>query len=182
MTLKLPKIDNQDGSFMIVALLIMTTLAIAGLMVTNDALIESRVSRNYAIHKQCVMSAEAAAKEVMQGIDSIFENEDTSLEAIEFLDGIAWKPYDDYNTSFDFSLGQWSTYNVKPCVLSDLTYLTSVGAIAVLEDQTTSGITPGLGTSRMREHFEYDIYCRAEHAGAPNSEAVLVIGYRQEKI
>ena len=182
MMCKLPRINNQDGFLMVVALLVMATLAIAGLMVTNDAVMESRVGRNYAIHKQCVISAEAAAKEIMQGIDSIFENVDTSLEALESLDGISWKPYDDYNTTFDFDPDQWSTYSFKPSVLSDLAYFTSIGAIAVLEDQTTSALSPGLSGTNMREYFEYNIYCRAEHAGAGNSEVILIIGFRQEKI
>jgi hypothetical protein len=160
----------------------MATLAIAGLLVTNDAVMEGRIGRNYAIHTQCVASAEAAAKEIMQAIDSTFGNSFTSMGAIGILDGVSWKPEDDYNTTFDFDLDDWDTYRTKPGNLNDLEYLTSVGAMAVLVDQTTSSLTPGLSGTKMREFFEYNVYCRAEHAGAGNSEAVLVIGYRQEKI
>jgi len=186
MTYRLPhiseQINNQNGALMVIALLIMATLAVSGLLVTNDAVMESRVARNYAIHKQCVASAEAAAKGIMQGIDSIFEKNFSSIGAIAELDTVFWQPHDDHNTDFDFDLAQWNTYNIRPSVLNDIPYLNNVGAIAVLVDQTTQALTPGLSGTKMREHFEYNIFCRSEHAGAGSSEAVLVIGYRQEKI
>lgn len=191
MPCKLPQINNQDGFLMVIALLIMATLAVAGLLVTNDAVMEGRVGRNYAIYIQSVNAAEAAAKEVMQSIDSIFENVDTSLEAIEILDGEAWQPQDGYNTHFEFDpAADWATaFPIKDSVLKDgdtaspdLNYMSSVGAFAVLVNQATSVVSPGLSGTRMREYFEYDIYCRTEHAGAGNSETILVIGYRQEKL
>ncbi len=168
MRCKLPEINNQDGSLMVVALLIMATLAIAGLMVTNDAVMESRVTRNYVIHKQCVMAAEASGKEIMQGIDSIFETSVSSLVALETLDNLFWKPYDNYNTTFEFDPDQWDTSysaRIKPSIFKDgnsgspdLDYFTSIGAIVVLEDQTTSALSPGLSSTKMRQLFEYNVF------------------------
>ncbi len=183
MTRKLPQINNQDGFLMIMALLIMATLAIAGLLATKDAVMESRVGLNYAVHKQCEASAEAAAKEVIQAINSTFIDPTvSSTVALGTLGGKAWT-HDGYNTEFDFDSNNWSSYNSRPSVLlSNLGYLNSAGAIAVLIDQTTSVLTPGLSSSHMPDHFEYIIYCRAEHVRASNSAIILALGYMQEKI
>ncbi|MDA3895189.1 MAG: hypothetical protein PF482_03455 [Desulfobacteraceae bacterium] len=177
-------INNQDGSLMVIALLIMVTLALAGLLVTNDAVMESRVGRNYAIYKQTVSAAEAVGKEFIQAIDTIFENALTAPAAVGVLNGKTWQPEDDYNTTFDFDDADWGTYNLKTSDLeaNNIGYLTSVEAIAVLVDQSSSALTPGLGGTPVPEYYSYIIYCRAVHAGAGNSETILMIGYRQEKV
>ena len=181
-------IDNQDGSLMIVALLIMTSLAIAGLMITDDAVRESRVGRNYAIYKQSINAAEAAGKEVIQAIDSIFSDPAVihGPQAIAILNAEAWQPYDDYNSTFDFddvSMRDGTYTQIKTSNLEGaIGYLTSNEAIAVLVHQTTSSMTVGLGGTKVPEYYTYVIYCRSVHAGAGNSEAMLMIGYRQEKV
>ncbi|MFZ2633286.1 MAG: hypothetical protein WA081_07170 [Desulfosalsimonadaceae bacterium] len=184
MTRSIPCIDNENGSLMVIALLIMVTLAIAGLMGTKDAVMEGRVGRNYAIHKQCENAADAAGKEFIQAIDSIFVNAFSSMDAVGDLDNEAWTPYDDYNTTFDFDAAHLrdGTYaQIKPSNLEgNIPYLTSANAIAVLVDQTTSAMTPGLGGTKLPEYYTYVIYSRAEHAGAGSSEAILMFGYRQE--
>jgi hypothetical protein len=173
---------------MVIALLIMVTLAIAGLLVTNDAVMEGRVGRNYAIYKQTVSATEAAGKELIQAIDIVFENAATAAEAVGNLDLENWTPYDDYNTTFDFDEteweGQYTTDNrIKPInSLNGNNFLDSVGALAVLVDQTSSVMNPGLGGMLVPEYYTYVIYCRAIHAGAGNSETILMIGYRQKKV
>ncbi len=178
-------IGKEDGSLSFIALLIMVTLAVAGLMVTNDAFMESKVGRNYAIHKQCVSSAEAAGKEFIQAIDSIFLNSDvSSSQAIADLSKKPWNPYDNYNAVFVFDEDNWGTYHsnnkTKPTIVeSSIGYLESANAIAVLVNQTTSVMNPGLGGAKVPECFSYVFYCRAVHLGAENSEAILMIGYKQ---
>jgi Tfp pilus assembly protein PilX len=179
-------IDNQDGSLMVMALLIMATLAIAGLLSTNDAVMESRVGRNYAIHKQCVSAAEASGKEFVQTIENVFEDSATASEAVGRLDNEDWTPFDDYNTTFDFDESQWEgTYagRLKPSNLEgniNIPYIDSANSLAVLVDQTSSTPTYGLGASAVPDFYTYVIYCRSVHAGAGNSEAILMIGYRQK--
>ena len=181
-------IDNENGSLMVIALLIMVTLAIAGLMVTKDAVMEGHVGRNYAIHKQCESSAEAAGKEMIQAIESIFIDPAnvTAADAIADLAVEGWRPYDDYNTTFDFVADSLRDGTYVRILTSDLqgdpAYLTTVNAIAVLVDQTTSAMSPGLGGVKVPEYYTYTVYCRAVHAGAGDSESILMIGYRQEKI
>ena len=181
-------IDNRNGSIMVMALLIMVSLAIAGLMITDDAVRESRVGRNYAIYKQSVSAAEAAGKEVIQAIDSIFADPTVlnGPQAIGILNNVAWQPYDDYNSTFDFDddLMRDGTYaQIKTSNLEGtIDYLTSANAIAVLVHQTTSVLQVGLGGTKVAEYYTYVIFCRAVHAGAGNSEALLMIGYRQEKV
>ncbi len=169
---------NEDGSISVMALFIMLTLAIAGLMVTNDAVMESQVGRNYGIHKQCMAGAEAAGKEIIQAIDSVFSNSG-SMHPIAALNTQGWRPHDGYNTTFTFDQNQWGTYRFKDTnVESNIAYLSQAEAIAVLID-APSVLNPGLGGSNAPQYYTYTIYCRAEHAGAGNSQAILMMGYRQ---
>ncbi len=177
-------IDNQKGSLCLIVLLIMATLAIAGLMVTQDAVTESQIGRNYIIYKQCMMAAEAAGKEFIQAIDSIFQDSLNGSEAIAALATVpgGWTPHDGYNTTFGFDENQWSTYNIKTSNVGNAGFLENAEAVAVLVHQTSSAMTPGLGGSKVPEFYTYTIFCRAVHARAGDSETILMIGYRQKKI
>lgn len=62
-------INNQEGSLMFVVLLIMAALAVAGLMATEDTVIENQIARNHAINKQNLYLAEGAAKQAAQALD-----------------------------------------------------------------------------------------------------------------
>jgi len=181
-----PGMGNERGSVMFIVFLIMATLTVAGIMSTNDAVMEGRVGRNYAINKQCVAAAEASAKEMIQAIDSIFVNSANASDAVEALSNSGWEPYDDYNTNFDFDVEDWrsGTYDAqeKDCDLDALGLINRTEAITVLIDQSTSAMTPGLSPSKVPVHYDYAIYGRAVHAGAGNSEAIVVIGYLREKI
>ena len=46
------RINNEAGSLMFVALLIMAALTVAGMMVMDDTSMEDRTARNYAISRQ----------------------------------------------------------------------------------------------------------------------------------
>jgi hypothetical protein len=179
------RINNENGSVMAIALLIMATLAIAGALVANDAVMESRVARNYGIHKQCLSAAEAAGKEFIQAIDSIFIDpaNPTGSDAIAKLDSEPWSPHDGDNTTFDFDEANWTAYNLKNSnIAGTIGYLTSAEAIAVLVERSSSVSKHGLGGKKVVEFYTYVIYSRAVHAGAGNSEVILMIGYKQKKV
>ncbi len=183
MTRNFASIDHQKGSMCLIVLLIMATLAIAGLMVTQDAVTESQVGRNYVIHKQVTTAAEAAGKEYIQAIDSVFRVPGTTApDAIAIINAQDWAPHDDYNANFSFVRTQWDTYNIKTSDVEAAGFLESAEAIAVLVGQTSSAMSPGLAGAKVPVYYTYVIYCRAVHAGAGTSEAILMIGYRQEKI
>lgn len=183
MTVHSDCIRNERGSLMFVVLLIMAALTIAGVMVTDDAVTESQVGRNYSIHQQSVNVAEGAAKQMIQALDSVFLDAANGSEAIGDLDGNSWEPHDGTNVSFDFDAANWSSYNVKPSDLQTaLGHITEAGAIAVLINQNTAAMTPGLGGSKVPEQYDYLIYGRSVHAGAGGSDTILMIGYRQEKL
>ena len=179
-------IDNQRGSLMVIALLIMTSLAVAGLLVTNDAIMESRVGRNYAIHKQTEAAAEAAGKEAMQAIQSIILDpaQDTAADVVKALNSETWQPYNGFSATFNFNedLLRNGTYRIKTSVLEgDPPIITDADAMAVVVDQPAT-IAGSLGGTKVPGFFKYDVYCRAVHAGAGNSEAILMIGFQQKHI
>lgn len=170
---------------MVIALLIMAALAVAGLLVTNDAVMESRVGRNYAIHKQTVAAAEAAGKETMQAIQSIVidPNNTSAADVKKALVGQSWRPYDGINTTFDFDVeelrDETGYIRTKPSVLESAAYVEEAKAIAVAVDEPAV-ISGSLGGMKVPGFFKYDIYSRAVHTGAGNNEVILMIGFQQK--
>lgn len=69
MTKGFMRINNETGSLMFVALLIMAALTVAGMMVMDDTIMENRIARNYAISRQNMYLAEAGTKEAAQSLD-----------------------------------------------------------------------------------------------------------------
>src|SRR6056297_3283853 len=63
------RINNEAGSLMFIALLIMASLTVAGMMVIDDTIMENRIARNYAISRQNMYLAEAGTKEAAQRLD-----------------------------------------------------------------------------------------------------------------
>lgn len=187
MKFKLSLLNNQDGFLIPTTLLLMVTLTIIGLLVTKDSTIESFVGRNYVIHKQTESVAEHAAKDTIAHINQIFIDPayPTATEVKIKLGGglLDWTLYDGYNTAFDYELpDDWSSLDSRDSISGEnLSYITSAETIAVLVDQSTSTITPGVTGGNVPDYFIYDIYSRAEHAAAGNSEVILLIGYVEIK-
>ncbi|MEW6076335.1 MAG: pilus assembly PilX N-terminal domain-containing protein [Thermodesulfobacteriota bacterium] len=63
------RIGNQKGSVIAIALMVMMTLLIVGLMSINDTIVESAIARNHTIHRQNFYLAEAAVRQAAQLIE-----------------------------------------------------------------------------------------------------------------
>ncbi|MDY6904005.1 MAG: hypothetical protein SWH61_04895 [Thermodesulfobacteriota bacterium] len=169
-------IDNQHGTVMLFALLIMATLAIAGLMSVEDSVVETQVARNYAINKQCIKAAEAAALELGQHIDSI--------ASIDTINNLAWCFDAHSDNTWEFDTEDWETSYGSIArdgnIASNVNYIKSTQAIAVLKDAPDLISGAGLGSGQQQQMlYTYDIYGRAVHAGPGNTEVIIKIGYRR---
>lgn len=178
MRIRIPYLDNEEGALMVMALLIMATLAIAGIMVTKDARVESDVARNYAFKKQALYAAAAAAKEVI------------AQEDLTNYQTIIAKPWgyisvDDGGTfprPANFDSSDWgTTYAARPGNLkngnSDFNYISNDDAIVVYTG-TVNSAAMNLGLGGVGQLHSYTIYGRAVHAGIGNDSVIIVLGYR----
>ena len=60
------QMNNQQGSVMALALMIMVTLTVVGLTAINDTLVESSVARNHTLYRQTLYLAEASVRQAVQ--------------------------------------------------------------------------------------------------------------------
>ena len=65
------KINNNKGSVLVFALLIMVILSIIGVYTINDSVIEGKISRNHSIYKKNLYLAELGVKEAVQRMEGI---------------------------------------------------------------------------------------------------------------
>jgi len=174
----LPIKDNEKGSIMVMALLIMATLAIAGALVSKDALIESQAARNYAFRQQTLYAAQSAALELI------------AQENLANYNNIVAQPWgyipEDQGGSFpkieDFNASDWgTTYPARQSSLknanTDFDYISSASAIAVYTG-TVNSAAMNLGLGGTGQIYSYTIYGRAVHGGVGNNSVIIVIGYR----
>lgn len=186
----LPNLNNERGALMVIALLIVTTLTIAGIMVANEATLEGRAARNFSIRKQCMYAATAAALDLIQQMDGSTSAVSLTDEPWVYLD------YDSYEgTEFNLSqvFSDWDTYSDaggtwKSTVLAGaatpdgqvLDYMSQPEALAVQnEKKLESGKSNNFGDLY---YIPFTIYGRAKygHGGSNRYQVIVMIGYRTE--
>lgn len=166
-----PRLNNEQGALMVFALLITATLTIAGIMVANDALMESRIARNYAIKQQCFRAAEAAALELGQQIENMSVAD--IFNAPWFYDGMP-------GSGWTFNRNNWGGYNTRASnVEGTVNFIQSADAIVAMEEPPDTAPPPVAGMGSAPTLYRFAVYGRAVHAGPGNSEALLRLGYRR---
>jgi len=75
--------SNEEGSVIVIALMVMVLLTIIGLMSTNTSVTESFIVRNVALQKQNVYLAEAAVMEGLQDIVQLSYPDETNAQLSE---------------------------------------------------------------------------------------------------
>jgi len=72
-------INNQQGSVMALALMVMVTLTIVGLTAVNDTVVESSIARNHAIYRMSLYRAEAAVRQAVQIMEDYTDDDQRHL-------------------------------------------------------------------------------------------------------
>lgn len=183
MTDYLPKTDNQQGSLMVFALLIVASLTIAGIMVANDATMEGRAARNYTINKQCLYAAMGSAQELIQFMNG--------MSGVVAINNSPWCG-DAYNPPhFVFSLADWNNGLYNPFNAVNMAAAApypaalrwappTYQAMAVYEKRFDDKyVPPAPGQSSGTILYEYSIYGRGSNIGTGTSDSVVMIGYRR---
>lgn len=168
MTNYLPHINNQRGALMVFALLIVTTLTIAGIMVANMATMEGRAAHNVSIRQQCLYAAMAAAQEMAQEMES--------LGSASAIGSEPWFYDNCYDDDLDISqvATQWGTYNRYTSAGLNGTpasnYMPAPEALVVWDDHDPTGTG--------QDFYAYTIIGRAQHGFSNRSQAIVMLGYR----
>ena len=157
-------LKNEDGSVLVVALVILVLLTIAGMTSNRTSSTDMLIANNEKVYKQNLFLAEAVAMEAIQSM------EDTDLEDSP----PAWLTTDLNSISEADVLndGNWTAGFSDGTNAVQSTLSTAARYVAV-----SAGIDPGtglgMGGSRV---YSYQIFGRGNQN---NGRSIILVGYRK---
>ncbi len=155
-------VKNEEGSVLIVALIILVLLTLLGIYATKTTEVEIQIAGNDYRYKRNVYSAEAVAMECAQNIK---DTEPLDIDALPWLYAMnGLTPDDVLNGTWDDTTSQQSTAD------SNTRYRAVVEGIA---EQTSLDMT------KSRIHM-YSIYGRRQNTANKNEgKSVVNIGFKK---
>ncbi len=146
---EISRVKNEEGSVLIVALIVLVLLTLLGIFATRTTEVEIQIAGNDYRYKRNVYSAEAVAMECAQNIKDT-DVLDTALPWLYAMGGL---------TSDAVTNGTWDdTTSQQSAADSDTRYMAVVEGIA---EQTSLDMT------KSRIHM-YSIYGRRYNTAKPN--------------
>ncbi len=155
------KVKNEEGSVLIVALIVLVLLTLLGIFATRTTEVEIQIAGNDMRYKRNIYSAEAVAMEAAQNIKDT-EVLDTALPWLYAMGGL---------TSGDVTNGTWDdTTSQQSTADSNTRYMAVVEGIA---EQTSLDMT------KSRIHM-YSIYGRRYNTANENEgKSIVNIGFKK---
>jgi len=146
-----PGLKNEDGSVLVVALIILVVLTLLGIAATTTTEIETQIAGNEKVHKMTFYKAEAAAMQCAK-----------VLESATMGDTFAgW-------INLDYDEDNWNTSGEFQTSLDSNTKYT-----AVYDGPADTGESLDMAKAKIHE---FSIYGRAELS---NSMSMIKLGYRK---
>lgn len=158
------RIKNEEGSVLIVALIMLVLLSMIGISANRTASIDILIAGNEMVYKQNLFSAEAASMEGMQRL------EDTDLGSAT----VTWLTTDlDSITDPQITTaGNWTGTFSDGTVAASSSVDTATRYVAISKGIQT-GSSLGLGGSRV---YSYEILGRS---AKKNGESIVATGYKK---
>ncbi len=160
------QLANENGSVMVIALLIMAILTIIGISAINQSNIDLMIARNEREYKQNFFRSEAAANEALQRIDNA-DADDLLSESTTFdwlNDSAVW-PGDAIEDP-----SNWNAGNSDPALVDQ-----NNARFAVLASGLAGGAS--LDVTSPSQLYEFEIHGQYFLANAGWSQ--IAIGYRK---
>ncbi len=163
MKLLFSKLDNEEGSAIVVALLILAVLTIMGISSTNNSTIELNIVRNEQIYQTNFYQAEASAYEAAQRI----EQETNTNNLIVSESNLDWMNNDtlDYFDQSNWLNDGSANDNTDVSVIDPNAFYSAVGK------GVRMGSSLDIGATRL---YEYAVFGMSQWN---NGNAVVEIGY-----
>ena len=149
------RLKNEDGSVLVVALIMLVLLTLMGIAVTTTTEIETQIAGNEMVYKKTFYKAEAAAMQCAQVLESTTMG-DTTVSATNWI-------------NLDYVDEWWDpAKNISQTSLDSNTRYTSV-----YEGVTDTGESRDMMKAKI---YSFAIYGRSERS---NSESMIKLGYRK---
>lgn len=149
-------LKNEDGSVMVLALIILVLLTLMGLSATNTSTIEVQIANNERIYKDNFYKAEAGIMTAAQTLENLDANTLNNIDGLNWVNADAVDP-----NNIDTSTAIWNTTGTG---LSDVKF-------TVVE---SSGLIDLSAASNLHKYTVYGVY---DTPGG--NQVVLEIGYKK---
>jgi Tfp pilus assembly protein PilX len=160
-------LNNQQGSALIIALIVMAVLTVVGLSAINTATVENKIVRNERIYQENFCLAESGVSEAAQKIESetssdnllpshsawVWMHDNSGSSGIDFKDSTNWV----YSAS--------SSDNAEQAAISDQAYY------ATVSKGVRKGSSLDIGATRL---YEYAVFGQGT---SKNGSVIIEIGY-----
>jgi PilX N-terminal len=151
---KNPGLKNEDGSVLVVALIILVVLTLLGIAVTTTTEIETQIAGNEKVHNMTFYNAEAAAMQCAQVLE-------TTPMADSFSEWI----------NLDYNENNWDTSG--EFIQISAPNIPNAKYTAVYEGVADTGESLDMAKAKIHS---FSIYGRAERS---NSVSMIKLGYRK---
>jgi hypothetical protein len=170
--------DNRRGSVVAIALMVMVTLTIVGLMAVKDTVMESTIARNHTLYRQTLYLAEAAVRQAVQMMEDYTDDTAVSGELMEKPSVLPWMRHylnfdfgDDANFG-DFRAGDYGSFTP---IMTAAGNNNASGFVVRYEGVSLgSSIVMGQPTNK----YQFSVYGRAVGPMAGDAtETMIKVGY-----
>ena len=156
------KLNKEEGSILIVALIVLVLLTLLGIFATRTSEVEIQIAGNDMRYKRNVYSAEAVA---MEGAQNLKDTDNLDTAALVWLHGIGEVSRNDVlDDTF------WNANSQQSTADSNTRYMAVVEGIA---EETSLDMT------KSRVHI-YAVYGRRYNTARPNEgRSIVNIGFKK---
>lgn len=155
-------LKNEDGSVLVVALIILVVLTLLGIAVTTTTEIETQIAGNEKVHKRTFYIAEATAMQCAQGLETV-----ALSDASTFPSGV---------TTDNYAVSHWNDgHSVTITSPQDLDPEVTQKYVVVYEGPADTGESLDMAKAKIHE---FSIYGRADWSNT-NSMSMIKLGYRK---
>ena len=165
-------IQNQEGSIMLIALLMMALLTIIGISALDISEVEQKIASNDRVVKKNFYLAEASALEATKMLDGLSTDE----IAPDAATPPSWLNLD---SDFDATnLSNWVTGDADPdndtAAVADIDSRTRY---TVVYEGIAAGASLDMSASQVHQYGVFGLYNEA--SGANKGQAMIEVGYRR---
>lgn len=156
---------NENGSVMLIALLIMALLTIIGVSAINDTTTELQIARNDAIYKINFFQADGSVRQAVQVLE---DTADPGTNLIPSSSSISWLQ----NTNYNPDAQDWEYAGASQNAANSDFVGNTAGYLAEFR-----GIAGGSGKNMTASSnlYEYRVYGRSSYNGG---DCMVMSGYR----
>jgi len=167
MTKRYFAVNNEDGSVIVIAMLILAVLTILGVSSSNTSTTELNIVRNEGIYQTDFYQAESCAYEALQRI----EEETVTDRLFSTSNTYDWINNNTVNLSQSVNWNNFGQSSGIPGDNCDVSLISASAFFSVIANGVRSGSSLDIGSTRL---YEFDVYGLS---GSANDEVLVEMGY-----